>query len=152
MGSTPPRWGGGGAGPVGVGTGDACVEPPVPMVSGRCGWLGVGTVPVYGVPNSPGENASVEQKPSDELITSVKPSLDLELISWWVAWGRAGSLPGEVGKGGKVKVADDAQWHLLLRIIHQHCILGGNRIHYSVGQCECRCRVAGIGIDVRVSR
>ena len=32
---------------------------------------------MYGCPNSPGAKQRVEQKPSDELIINVKPSLDL---------------------------------------------------------------------------
>lgn len=41
----------------------------------------VGTGPVYFSPSSPGANASVEQKPSVEVISNVRPSFDLIRIS-----------------------------------------------------------------------
>lgn len=44
--------------------------------------------PVYGCPNSPGENERVEQKPSDELIIKVNPSFDLPGISMKAKEGR----------------------------------------------------------------
>ena len=36
---------------------------------------------VYGCPSSPGANERVEQNPSDELMSKVKPSLDLRLLA-----------------------------------------------------------------------
>lgn len=36
---------------------------------------------MYFSPNSPGANVSEEQKPSDELIRSVDPSFDLEMLA-----------------------------------------------------------------------
>lgn len=41
------------------------------------GWCAVGTCPLYTCPNSPGLNVRFEQNPSDELMSSVSPSLDL---------------------------------------------------------------------------
>ena len=40
------------------------------------GWCKVGVWPVYTSPSSPGEKVRFEQKPSEELISSVKPSVD----------------------------------------------------------------------------
>jgi hypothetical protein len=53
------------------------IEGPadVPVVCG--GDIGA----VYGWPNSPGAKERVEQKPSEELITKVKPSSDLATVS-----------------------------------------------------------------------
>jgi hypothetical protein len=45
----------------------------------------LGTSPVYGWPSSPGENVSVEQKPSEDVIKRVKPSVDL-FLSALIAW------------------------------------------------------------------
>jgi len=42
------------------------------------GCLLVGTSPVYGLPSSPSAKVSVEQKPSEEVISSVRPSFALE--------------------------------------------------------------------------
>ena len=41
----------------------------------------VGTGPEYLSPSSPGANASVEQKPSVEVISNVRPSLDLFVLA-----------------------------------------------------------------------
>lgn len=41
----------------------------------------LGISPVYTLPNSPGSKESVEQYPSEEEMTNVKPSLDLTKIS-----------------------------------------------------------------------
>lgn len=46
----------------------------VPELAGCCA---ADVDPVYGCPNSPGANERVEQKPSEELMTKVNPSLDL---------------------------------------------------------------------------
>jgi hypothetical protein len=42
-------------------------------------WCGADTGATYGCPSSPGEKDNVEQKPSDELMINVNPSLDLSL-------------------------------------------------------------------------
>ena len=49
-------------------------------VEGMIGCLTVGTSPVYGWPSSPMEKVRVEQKPSEEVIRSVRPSFDLHLL------------------------------------------------------------------------
>ena len=66
----------GAAGAVGVGTGVGLPEAAEEMVMGE-GWRRVGTCPVNGCPSSPGLKAKVEQKPSEELMISVRPSADL---------------------------------------------------------------------------
>lgn len=55
----------------GVGKDDA------PALTGREAGIGA----VYCCPNSPGANDNVEQKPSEELMISVKPSFDLNKVS-----------------------------------------------------------------------
>lgn len=57
----------------GVGWLDAGVGPA------EVAFLGIS--PVYALPNSPGSKESVEQYPSEEEMTNVKPSLDLTKIS-----------------------------------------------------------------------
>lgn len=60
---------------VGVAIGVFCVEDTaVPLTTG-C--FAVGTSPVYICPSSPAAKVRVEQKPSDELMSNVRPSLDL---------------------------------------------------------------------------
>ncbi len=61
---------------VGVGTGVACADDAVEMGAGD-GWCAVSTWPVYTCPSSPGLKVRFEQKPSDELMSKVRPSLDL---------------------------------------------------------------------------
>lgn len=60
---------------VGVGTGVLWLDGT--EVAGGPGCLMLGTSPVYLSPSSPGENESVEQKPSEDEISNVKPSGDL---------------------------------------------------------------------------
>ena len=67
-------------------TGDGtCVE--VGSVVVAAGVLGFAVLwptevgPACGCPNSPGANEREEQKPSEELISSVRPSVDLGLVS-----------------------------------------------------------------------
>ncbi len=67
---------GGAEAAVGVGTGVGCAEEPVDIGAGD-GWCAVGTCPAYTWPSSPGLKVRVEQKPSDELMSKVSPSLDL---------------------------------------------------------------------------
>jgi len=45
----------------------------------RWGCLLFGTSPVYGLPSSPSAKVKVEQKPSDEVMRSVRPSLALRI-------------------------------------------------------------------------
>ena len=83
----------GGTGPVGavdagvvLTGGETCVEVGKDVVfeAGVLAfavlWL-IETGPVCGWPSSPGAKERVEQKPSEELINSVKPSTDLLLVS-----------------------------------------------------------------------
>lgn len=44
--------------------------------------------------------------------------------------------PCKVCKCGKVKIADDAEWFLLLRIIHMNCILRCDRVNHSIRQVK----------------
>lgn len=64
--------------------------------------------------------------------------------------------PSQVGEGGIVQVADDAQWSLLLRVVDVYGILGGNSVYDPVwkpkrrlrairGRC-CR-RGTGFGVE-----
>lgn len=62
---------------VGVGVGVFCDEESVEAL-GIVGCFAVGTSPLYKVPSSPGVKVRVEQNPSEEVIKSVWPSLDLE--------------------------------------------------------------------------
>ena len=63
---------------VGVGIGVGCVDDAADMAGDGC--AAVGTWPVYTCPTSPGLKVRFEQKPSEELISRVRPSLDLENI------------------------------------------------------------------------
>lgn len=44
--------------------------------------------------------------------------------------------PCEVCKCGKVKIADDAEWFLLLRIVHMNCILRCDCVNHSIRQVK----------------
>jgi hypothetical protein len=59
---------GGGLANAAVGAGVGGTEMP----------LGPASSPVYAAPSSPGENERVEQKPSDDVMRRVRPSVDLE--------------------------------------------------------------------------
>lgn len=72
-----PVKGDGGAKDVGVGAGVGWFDEG----AGPAAVTFLGISPVYTLPNSPGSKESVEQYPSDEDMTSVKPSLDLAKIS-----------------------------------------------------------------------
>lgn len=61
---------------VGVGVGVCCAEEAV-EIAGEGLWA-VGTWPEYVCPNSPGLNDTLEQNPSEEVMSSVSPSFDLE--------------------------------------------------------------------------
>jgi hypothetical protein len=46
-----------------------------------CGRLCVARGPVYFSPSSPGAKVTAEQKPSEDVISSVEPSFDLKTMS-----------------------------------------------------------------------
>ena len=60
---------------VGVGIGVGWADDAVDMAGDGC--AAVGTWPVYTCPSSPGLKVRFEQKPSEELMSNVRPSLDL---------------------------------------------------------------------------
>lgn len=92
-----------------------------------------------GVPNSPGWKVRQEQKPSDDVISKVLPSLDLYcIVSIRHGGGRWIYLPSQVGKCGIVQIADDTDRPLLLCVIHMHCILGGDSVYDSIWQSKRR--------------
>ena len=66
---------------VGVGVGVELFDawPPVVLIAAGvcCGRLWTASGPVYFSPSSPGANVTDEQKPSEEVINSIEPSLDL---------------------------------------------------------------------------
>jgi hypothetical protein len=61
---------------VGVCIGVFCEDETAVLLSVGC--LAVGISPVYTWPSSPGAKVRVEQKPSDEVISKVRPSADLQ--------------------------------------------------------------------------
>lgn len=63
---------------VGVGSGVVWAEATVLLM---VGCLAVGVSPVYTCPSSPGVKVRVEQNPSDEVISNVRPSMDLRTVS-----------------------------------------------------------------------
>lgn len=73
---------------VGVGVGVELFDawPPVVLIAAGvcCGRLWTANGPVYFSPSSPGANVTDEQKPSEEVISSIEPSLD-QVISVKVA-------------------------------------------------------------------
>jgi hypothetical protein len=75
----PERKGEGGAmTEVGVGSGVVWAEATALLMDG-C--LAVGVSPVYTWPSSPGAKVRVEQNPSEEVISNVRPSMDLRTVS-----------------------------------------------------------------------
>ena len=71
---------------------------------------------MYFSPSSPGANVTEEQKPSEDVINNVEPSLDLHLlnsIQAMVVW----VLPCDIRERSKVQVTDNAQRLLLLGIV-----------------------------------
>jgi hypothetical protein len=63
---------------VGVGSGVVWAEATALLMDG-C--LAVGVSPVYTWPSSPGAKVRVEQNPSEEVISNVRPSMDLRTVS-----------------------------------------------------------------------
>ena len=59
----------------------------------------------------------------------VKPLFDLSRLEYCMKGGYREELPGQVGKGSKVQIADNTQWGLLLGIVHQNGVLRGYSIH-----------------------
>ncbi len=125
-----------GVGGFGVGPGVACGDA---KAAGIVGWCSVGTLPGYTCPSSPGVKERVEQKPSEELIRRVSPSVDLARVSGRSKRGQMDS-PCEVCECRKVQITDDAQRRLLLRIVHQHSVLRGHGIDDPIGQRKGRQR------------
>lgn len=69
-------------------------------------------------PSSPGAKLTAEQKPSEEVMRSVSPSLDLESVP--SAPGQVyaeRSLPCKVSERRKMQVADNADWRVLLGVV-----------------------------------
>ena len=65
---------------IGVGTGVDCLDEDVEGKVARCGVVTADVVwRLNTSPNSPGANVTVEQNPSEELIASVRPSIDLKM-------------------------------------------------------------------------
>jgi hypothetical protein len=71
--------------PVGVGVGvewfDDCAALMLMAAGVACRLLCEASGPVYFSPSSPGAKVTAEQNPSDDVISSVDPSLDLDMIS-----------------------------------------------------------------------
>jgi hypothetical protein len=114
----PDTWAFAGEGAcVGVGRGVMFVDA-VPVV--ELFWaVEFGPVgPVYGCPSSPGANESVEQNPSEELMSNVKPSVDLRYVRDIRTVGVWRNVPGQISERSEMQIADNGQWSLLLRIIH----------------------------------
>lgn len=105
---------------MGVGTGVFCEEDTAVPDKPVC--LGGPISPVYTCPNSPGKKDNVEQKPSDEEINSVKPSLDLS--------SELAAYPREIKKSDKnthqVKSVNVAQCRLLTTHIGVCCWVSYN--------------------------
>lgn len=47
------------------------------------GCFAVGKSPVYTVPSSPAAKVKVEQKPSEDVMSSVDPSVALTILAWF---------------------------------------------------------------------
>lgn len=77
-----------------------------------------------------------EQNPSEDVISRVDPSFDLEML----AYGTSHVLryiPCYISKGSKVQIADNAQWFLLLCVVYVDSVLRGDCIDHAVTQTEC---------------
>lgn len=46
------------------------------------------------------------------------------------------NIPGDIGEGSKMQVADNAQRFLLLRVIDVDCVLSCDSIYHTVAQTE----------------
>lgn len=112
------------------------------------GFLKLGTSPEYTSPSSPTSNDNVEQKPSEEVIKRVSPSLALQggyglasrRFACFPATGAENCvrkeigafLPCKIGEGGAVQVAYNAKGRLLLSIVEEDGILGSNGIDHPI--------------------
>ena len=85
---------------VGVGIGVGCADEVV-EITGE-GLCAVGTCPVYTWPSSPCAKPRLEQNPSEELMSKVRPSLDLLCCCQSVSDVNISDLPCHIGKGSKV--------------------------------------------------
>jgi hypothetical protein len=94
---------------------------------------------VYFSPSSPGAKVTAEQNPSEDVMSSVDPSLDLH---WLAILGDIHALhvPCDISKGSEVQVANNAQRLLLLCIVDVDGILCRYRVNHSVRKSKGRCR------------
>lgn len=93
---------------------------------------------MYFSPSSPGVNVTAEQKPSEDVINSVEPSLDL----WPLVLARgddATDIPCDVSEGREVQVANNAQRLLLLCVVDVDSVLSGHRIDHAIWEAEGGC-------------
>tara|TARA_R110002060_G_scaffold65221_1_gene74236 strand:+ start:546 stop:983 length:438 start_codon:yes stop_codon:yes gene_type:complete len=95
------------------------------------GCFAVGTSPTYLSPSSPGAKVRVEQKPSEEVIRRVKPSLDLE-HELGTTIARVDDLPSQIRECGTVEVAHYTQRSLLLGVIHQYRVFRSHSVDHPV--------------------
>lgn len=100
------------------------------------GCFAVGTSPVYSWPSSPGAKVKVEQKPSEDVMSRVKPSVDLKQELVVLKKIRGHCLPSQIGESRTMKIANHTERSLLLRIVYQNRVLGGNRVDHSIWQRE----------------
>ena len=108
--------------------------------------LKLGRTPVYFSPSSPGANITTEQNPSLEVISNVSPSGDLFIISEGTT-SRRRNIPGKIGKRSIVKIANNADWSLLLGIVDENRVLRSHSVNYAIWERKRRtCRV-GSGIS-----
>ena len=93
-----------------------------------------GISPLKTSPNSPAAKDREEQKPSEDDIIKVRPSLDL--VDLLAGAGVPGELyiPCKIGKGSAVEIAHDADRGLLLSIIQQYRVLSSYRIYHAIWQ------------------
>ena len=84
---------------------------------------------VNNVPNSPLEHEIEDMEGGRYLkYATTRKGQDM---NWYYEY-----LPSKVCKCGKVKIADDAEWFLLLRIVHMNCILRCDCVNHSIRQVK----------------
>lgn len=92
--------------PVGVGVGvewfDDCAALMLIGAGVVCRFVDKASGPVYFSPNSPGAKVTAEQNPSEEVISSVNPSLDLCQVSVALKSSDCIDVPCNVSEGSKV--------------------------------------------------
>ena len=73
-------------------------------------------------------------------MTSVRPSVDLHVVSLrgekTGGEGEAGHEPCEVGEGGEVEIADDAQGLRVLGVVDEDGVVGGNSVDHAIRKRE----------------